>query len=177
MLETVRSLTWASLLSGMPATGVTRRLAPQPTLFFSSGTPSGPTARLEPARRWRADPTCPRPAVPRAESLAAMLKDAKLTAIFTTEFKRTQQTAAPLAKALGLTVRHHAVKTAAAQSSKLKAAKGNALVVGHSNTVPDVIKGLGVIHAGHDRRRRVRQPVPRHDRHAAASSCCGFTTG
>ena len=38
----------------------------------------------------------------RAQSLAAALKDARITAIFTTAFKRTQQTAEPLAKALGI---------------------------------------------------------------------------
>src|SRR5207302_7571372 len=39
----------------------------------------------------------------RAEALANMLRDSKIGVICTTEFKRTQQTAAPLAKALGLT--------------------------------------------------------------------------
>src|SRR5438045_7579771 len=34
----------------------------------------------------------------RAESLATVLKDADISAIYTTELKRTQQTAAPLAK-------------------------------------------------------------------------------
>src|SRR3954464_3301384 len=36
----------------------------------------------------------------RAESLATVLKDAEISAIYTTEFRRTQQTAAPLAKAI-----------------------------------------------------------------------------
>src|ERR1700726_58877 len=40
----------------------------------------------------------------RAEYLAKMLKDANISAIYATEFKRTQQTAAPLAKALSLSV-------------------------------------------------------------------------
>jgi broad specificity phosphatase PhoE len=71
------------------------------------------------------------------------LKDAKITAIYATEYKRTQQTAAPLAKALGLTVNLVAAD-AADVVKQLASAKGNVLVVGHSNTVPDVIKGLGV---------------------------------
>ena len=53
------------------------------------------------ARRWPTDPDLSDAGRARAESLAAALKDAKITAIYTTEFKRTQQTAAPLAKALG----------------------------------------------------------------------------
>jgi broad specificity phosphatase PhoE len=80
----------------------------------------------------------------RAQSLAAALKDAKISAIFATEFKRTQQTAAPLAKALGLTVTVVTSKTAPHLLERIKSSAGNVLVVGHSNTVPDVIKGLGV---------------------------------
>ena len=79
----------------------------------------------------------------RAESLATALKDAKITAIYVTEYKRTQQTAAPLAKALGLTVTVLTSKSSAALVKQLEAVKGNVLVVGHSNSVPDVIKGLG----------------------------------
>jgi broad specificity phosphatase PhoE len=80
----------------------------------------------------------------RAEALAAMLKDAGITAIYTTEFKRTQQTAAPLAKALGIAVTAVSSKDTPALLEKIKAATGNVLVVGHSNSVPDVVKGLGV---------------------------------
>ena len=80
----------------------------------------------------------------RAESLATLLKDAKVTAIFATEFKRTQQTAAPLAKALGLTVKIVTSKDTAGLVKQVKSSKGNVLVVGHSNSVPDVIKELGV---------------------------------
>jgi broad specificity phosphatase PhoE len=80
----------------------------------------------------------------RAESLATVLKDANITAIFTTEYKRTQQTAAPLAKALGLTAKVVPAKSTADLVKQIKAEKGNVLVVGHGNTVPDIIKDLGV---------------------------------
>jgi phosphohistidine phosphatase SixA len=79
----------------------------------------------------------------RAETLATMLKDAQITAIFVTQYKRTQQTAAPLAKALGLTPTVITSKDMPALIAKLKEHKGNALVVGHSNSVPDAITGLG----------------------------------
>jgi broad specificity phosphatase PhoE len=80
----------------------------------------------------------------RARSLAAMLKDAKITAIYATELKRTQQTAAPLAKVLGLTVTTIQGNDPTKLIASLKAATDNVLVVGHSNTIPDILRGLGV---------------------------------
>lgn len=80
----------------------------------------------------------------RATSLAAMLKDAGVSAIFVTEFKRTQQTAAPLAKALGITPTVVPAKDASGLAGRLKKARGNLLVVGHSNTIPEVIAAIGV---------------------------------
>ena len=91
-----------------------------------------------------ADPDLSEAGRARAESLASALKDARITAIYATEFKRTQQTAAPLAKILGLTVKVVTSKSAADLLKQLKAEKGNVLVVGHSNTVPGVIKAIGV---------------------------------
>ena len=80
----------------------------------------------------------------RARALAAVLEDAKIVAIFTTEFKRTQQTAAPLAKALGLTTKAVKADAEAELVKEIAAVKGNVLVVGHSNTVPSIVKRLGV---------------------------------
>ena len=91
-----------------------------------------------------ADPDLSDAGKARAASLAVMLKDADVKAIFTTEFKRTQQTAEPLAKALGITIVTVAAGDPAKLLQALKAAGGNALVVGHSNTVPVLLNGLGV---------------------------------
>jgi broad specificity phosphatase PhoE len=91
-----------------------------------------------------ADPDLSEAGRARAASLAAMLKDANISAIYATEFKRTQQTAAPLAKALGLTVTTLPASDTKALIEQVRAAKGHVLVVGHSNTVPDVVKALGI---------------------------------
>ena len=80
----------------------------------------------------------------RAESLAKMLNDSGITAIYATEFKRTQETAAPLAKALKIDVSIMPSKNTAELVSKLRALKENALVVGHGNTIPDLVKALGI---------------------------------
>ena len=85
----------------------------------------------------------------RAEALANMLRDSKNSAIYTTEFKRTQQTAAPLAKALGLTVTMLPAENQAALVAKLRASAANSLVVGHGNTIPDIIKALGITEPVH----------------------------
>jgi broad specificity phosphatase PhoE len=80
----------------------------------------------------------------RAESLGTVLKDAEISAIYTTEFKRTRQTAAPLAKALHLEPTTISSKDRAGLVAKLQGSSGNVLVVGHSNTIPELLKTLGI---------------------------------
>jgi phosphohistidine phosphatase SixA len=79
----------------------------------------------------------------RAESIATVLKDAGITAIYATELKRTQQTAEPLARRANLEVTIVPAKDTATLISKLKQADGAALVVGHSNTIPEILQALG----------------------------------
>jgi 2,3-bisphosphoglycerate-dependent phosphoglycerate mutase len=80
----------------------------------------------------------------RATALAQILKDSEITAIFTTEFKRTQETAAPTANATRITPTIIPANDVAALVQKLRSLKGNALVVGHGNTIPDLVKALGI---------------------------------
>ena len=90
------------------------------------------------------DPDLTKAGRARAKSLATVLKDAGITAIYTSEVKRTQQTAAPLAKALHLEPAVIPAKDRAALVAKLQGSSGNVLVVGHSNTIPEIIKALGI---------------------------------
>ena len=82
----------------------------------------------------------------RAEALARHLKDAGITAIYTSDARRTQDTAAPIAKALK--VKPEAVNNgdAATIFKKVTTDRPNEviLVVGHTDTVPDLIKLWGV---------------------------------
>jgi broad specificity phosphatase PhoE len=80
----------------------------------------------------------------RAARLATMLRSAGIQQILSTEYQRTRQTAAPLAKALNLEVTTSPAREPDALLARVREAKGNVLVVGHSNTVPDVLKRLGV---------------------------------
>jgi broad specificity phosphatase PhoE len=80
----------------------------------------------------------------RAEALARILKDSKITMIFSTEFKRTQETAAPTAKVTRITPTIVPANDVLALVEKLRSLKGNGLVVAHGNTIPDLVKALGI---------------------------------
>jgi phosphohistidine phosphatase SixA len=85
----------------------------------------------------------------RAERLAQMFGSiegvGRIDAIYVTDARRTQQTAAQLASRLGI----RATVLPASTSSKSVASQvlhdhrgGSALIVGHSNTVPEIVKEL-----------------------------------
>src|SRR6266576_1301688 len=70
----------------------------------------------------------------RADALAHILKDSQITAVFVTEFKRTQETAAPTAKAAHVNPTVVPANDVAGLAAKVRALNRNALVVGHGNT-------------------------------------------
>jgi phosphohistidine phosphatase SixA len=79
----------------------------------------------------------------RAECLASTLRDAGIKQIFISDVKRTEQTATPLAAALKL---KPTVVPAKDPNTLIRdiayGAQGNALVVGHSDTLPFVLARL-----------------------------------
>jgi len=104
----------------------------------------------------RQDPPLTEKGVLRSQLLAQLLGIAGIKAIFTSQFQRTKQTAEPLAKKLGLTPTAISLKsnpsnprliaeesTAETVNQILQHAGGSVLVIGHSNSIPDVIKMLG----------------------------------
>ena len=80
----------------------------------------------------------------RADALAHILKDSQITSVFVTEFKRTQETAAPTARAAHVSPTVLPANDIGALAEKLRALTGNALVVGHDSTIPDLLKALGI---------------------------------
>ena len=117
---------------------------------IATGAEAGPTiflvrhAEKSNATPGDKDPGLTAEGMVRAERLATLLKGAHITTIFATEFQRTQLTAQPLARALTLPVTVIKANDLDALTKSLQQSKGNALVVGHSNTVPELIKRLGV---------------------------------
>ena len=78
-----------------------------------------------------------------AQKLSNLLAKKKVTAIYATQTKRATQTAEPLAKRLHLSIQTYDPKDPAALAAKVAKQKGAALIVGHSNTVPDLVAKVG----------------------------------
>jgi phosphohistidine phosphatase SixA len=78
-----------------------------------------------------------------ADLLTGRFEGSPPQAIYVSHFKRAQQTAAPLAAWLGLTPIIYDPADSPALISLVRAGPLPALIVGHSNTVPDIIEQLG----------------------------------
>ena len=79
----------------------------------------------------------------RAQLLAQMLRDAGIERIHSTRYRRTESTAAPLARTLGIEVEPYDGSDLEGLAARLLAEGGRHLVVGHSNTTPDAVAALG----------------------------------
>jgi phosphohistidine phosphatase SixA len=102
------------------------------------------------------DPPLKKEGVARSQELARILSTANIKAIYTSQFIRTKQTAEPLTAKTGVSVTALTLKpnpsnlrliaeesTAELVNKILQRPGDNALVIGHSNWIPDVIKMLG----------------------------------
>ncbi len=79
----------------------------------------------------------------RAEALAAMLKDAGIEAVYTTDYIRTRETARPMAELISKPIEVYDGDKLEAFARDLRARGARALVVGHSDTTPELVQLLG----------------------------------
>lgn len=79
----------------------------------------------------------------RAKALARLLKDAGIDYVFSSDYKRTRNTAQPIAKLLGVEVELYDPRNLDELSTIIKGKAGRYLVVGHSNTTPSMVELLG----------------------------------
>jgi broad specificity phosphatase PhoE len=91
------------------------------------------------------DPDISPAGVARAEELARMFGGSGITAIYATQFKRTQQTVKPLADRLGLEVNQVEAGKTPELVKQLRARKAGEtiFIAGHNNSVPEIIAALG----------------------------------
>jgi phosphohistidine phosphatase SixA len=118
---------------------------------------AAPPARAEPtlvllvrhaerATEPQGDPALTPAGQARAQALATALAQAGVTAIVTTQYRRTRETAAPLAQQRGLTpaviAAQRGVDHVAEVAAAVRRMEGVVLVVGHGNTVPQIAAAL-----------------------------------
>lgn len=83
----------------------------------------------------------------RAQALADLLRDKEIRQIFSTETRRTRQTAEPLSLQLGVPVSPYANDTLLKFLYRVLDAEQHTLIVGHSNTVLRMLDEWSLSHA------------------------------
>ena len=98
--------------------------------------------KIEPENK---DPDLSPAGVARAQELVRMFSNTGITAIYATQFKRTQQTVKPLADKLGLPVTQLDAKKTNELVKQIRARNAGQVIfiAGHNNSVPEIIAALG----------------------------------
>lgn len=97
----------------------------------------------------------------RAAGIADLLAGEGIDRVLATDTRRARSTALPIAERLGLEVEIYDPRRLAELAAALRAGGGTVLVVGHSNTTPELVRLLGgdpgapIGEAEHDRLYRV----------------------
>jgi broad specificity phosphatase PhoE len=78
----------------------------------------------------------------RAEALRELLKNEKIGHIFSTNTIRTRSTAEPLSTLLNVPIETYSPRPDSLFIAQLRSLKKNVLIVGHSNTVDDIVNML-----------------------------------
>ena len=89
------------------------------------------------------DPALSAAGMERARAIARLLGDAGVEVIYSTDYARTRDTAAPLASQLKLDVAIYDPLRLQDLAASIKQRGGRCLVVGHSNTTPELVGLLG----------------------------------
>jgi len=91
------------------------------------------------------DPDLSSAGLARAQELVRMFGNAGITAIYATQYKRTQHTVKPLADKLGLPITQVEAKKTSELVKQIRSRNAGQVIfiAGHNNTVPEIIAALG----------------------------------
>lgn len=89
------------------------------------------------------DPELSEAGYARAQALADTLRGAKLTGIYSTDTRRTRDTAAPTLAETNLDLQLYDGRSLTDFAQQMSNKEGNFLIVGHSNTTPQLAQALG----------------------------------
>ena len=141
-----RALTILMAALAFLGTGAAATAADQ-VIFLVRHAEKAATAAPAPGKMMADDPPLSAEGHARATRLAALLASADVKHIFTTEYLRARQTAAALSERTNVPVVMSAANDPDPLVQQVRKAAGNVLIVGHSNTLPDLLKRLGVTQA------------------------------
>lgn len=88
------------------------------------------------------DPELNQKGLGRAMHWAEILRDVPFDGVYTTDFKRTRMTAAPTSIKNDITVQYYELETINIEQFKADNLGKNVLVVGHSNSTPDLVNQM-----------------------------------
>jgi phosphohistidine phosphatase SixA len=88
------------------------------------------------------DPELTEAGTHRADNLAGWFEDKNISDIWSSDYKRTRDTAKPSLSKLGLKLKIYDPRDLSALSETLLSNQNNALIVGHSNTTPELARLL-----------------------------------
>ncbi|WP_026915509.1 SixA phosphatase family protein [Christiangramia portivictoriae] len=88
------------------------------------------------------DPDLTAAGLKRAQNWAEVLKEVPLDMVLSTNYKRTLQTAAPVAREKGLSIENYEAGNGFDKQFKKRTAGKTVLVVGHSNTTPQFVNAI-----------------------------------
>ena len=130
--------------------------APAPAWGLQAGSPTAPNEadaadavvvylvrHAERAEDGSDDPPLALAGQIRAQTLRQLLAEAGVTQVHTTDWKRTRDTARPIADELGLEPSFYDARDLQGFAQFLKVTPAHHLVVGHSNTTPMLVEALG----------------------------------
>ena len=89
------------------------------------------------------DPPISQSGQQRAELIATLLSDAGVTQLHTTDLKRTRSTGAPTSESTGLAMATYDPQDLTGFADQLRGMPGRHLVLGHSDTTPQLVEALG----------------------------------
>jgi broad specificity phosphatase PhoE len=161
----VRASRWLALLGASLALACAAA-PPAPVALVPAEEPAGVVflVRHGETEGNGSDPALSEQGHARAARLAARLSSEAIERVLTTDYARTRETASPLAAALGIDVEIYDPRSLAALAESLRRDGGRVVVVGHSNTTPELVSRLGgqpgdpIAEDEHDRIYRVELP-------------------
>ena len=140
MSRITTSLTWLCLLLLVaPSTGLAK--LPDETIIYIVRHGEKDTSNAK-----NSDPDLSKEGRERAEALKDFLGQNKISAVYSTNFKRTIQTVAPVAQHNEVAINTYDARdhSEIARIVKSKLAPQKILVAGHSNTILEIVKAFGV---------------------------------